>query len=94
MIYHVSLALGPFLAPPRFMESTAQKLNVLGDQLEEKASELRLEQLEDRLAKALQGMERKAELTALKSLEEQLLELGGYVETKADMAYDQNLCNY
>ena len=68
-----------------FMESTAQKLNSLGDQVEEKASALRLEQLEDRIAKGLLAMEQKAELGAMRCLEEQLLELGGYVETKAEL---------
>eukprot|EP00913_Durusdinium_trenchii_P021000 g19733.t1 len=70
----------------QFMESTAQRMNGLGDELDLKAASSSVDILEDRIAKACQAMDRKAEATAFRRLEEQVLQIGGYVETKAEMS--------
>lgn len=70
----------------QFMESTAQRMNGLGDELDLKAASSSVDILEDRIAKAIQAMDRKAEATAFRRLEEQVLQIGGYVETKAEMS--------
>lgn len=73
-----------------FMQSTVQKIDTLGGELQGTAGSGRVDHLEERLTKAFQAIERKAEAAAFRRLEEQVLEIGGYVETKAEMAQLQS----
>eukprot|EP00435_Cladocopium_sp_Y103_P075773 s29_g64.t1 len=73
-----------------FMQSTVQKIDTLGGQLQGTAGNGRVDHLEERLTKAFQAIERKAEAAAFRRLEEQVLEIGGYVESKAEMAQLQS----
>lgn len=83
-------SLGRVPADFQFMQSTVQKIDTLGGELQGTAGSGRVDHLEERLTKAFQAIERKAEAAAFRRLEEQVLEIGGYVETKAEMAQLQS----
>ncbi|CAJ1355149.1 unnamed protein product [Effrenium voratum] len=69
-----------------FMSTTQQRINRIGDQLSEETQAVssRVELLDERISKAVQGIERKVEAPALRRLEERMLEMDSWVETKAE----------
>ncbi|CAE7365930.1 unnamed protein product [Symbiodinium natans] len=67
-----------------FMTTAMQKITRIGEQMEQKATSGRLDQLDERLNKVLHSLERKAEDMALRRLEEQVIIFGECVEGKAE----------
>eukprot|EP00438_Fugacium_kawagutii_P017039 Skav207833 [mRNA] locus=scaffold3131:193726:207414:- [translate_table: standard] len=73
-----------------FMQSTVQKIDALGTQLAGVAVAAHVENLEERLAKAVQAIERKAEATLVRRLEEHVHSISQEVETKAEISQLQS----